>query len=183
MGCTTVWLRILNKHKGLRKLFELGNTSGVQSQYSKRIKLILALLETAGTIDEMDLPDLKLHELRGDRSGIWSVKVGGNYRITFQIDAGDIYNVDYEDYALKGDFYENTQSFTPRRNNSGILRWSFGAQLQMELSYREWAGNPFQPVFFEMLMTSLINLKNAPVVLFKLKVFHKNIMVSCWIED
>jgi hypothetical protein len=63
------------------------------------------------------------------------------------------------------------------------LRWSFGAQLQMELSYREWAGNPFQPVFFEMLMTSLINLKNAPVVLFKLKVFHKNIMVSCWIED
>ena len=128
-------LRSLNKHKGLRKLFELGNTSGVQSQYSKRIKRILALLETAGTIEDMDLPDLKLHELRGDRSGIWSVKVGGNYRITFQIDAGDIYNVDYEDYALKGDFYENTQSSTPQRNNSGILRWSFGAQLQMERSY------------------------------------------------
>jgi len=53
----------------------------------------------------MDLPDLKLHELRGDRSGIWSVKVGGIYRITFQIDAGDIYNVDYEvgfrSYSLK----------------------------------------------------------------------------------
>ena len=62
---TTVWLRSLNKHKGLRKLFELGNTSGVQSQYSKRIKRILALLETAGTIEDMDLPDLKLHELRG----------------------------------------------------------------------------------------------------------------------
>jgi len=46
------------------------NTSGVQSQYSKRIKRILALLETAGTIEDMDLPDLKLHELRGDRSGI-----------------------------------------------------------------------------------------------------------------
>ena len=144
MGYTTVWLRSLNKHKGLRKLFELGNTSGVQSQYSKRIKRILALLETAGTIEDMDLPDLKLHELRGDRSGIWSVTVGGNYRITFQIDAGDIYNVDYEDYALKGDFYENTQSSTPRRNNSGILRWSFVAQLQMERSYWEWAGNPFQ---------------------------------------
>ena len=46
------------------------NTSGVQSQYSKRIKRILALLETAGIIEDMDLPDLKLHELRGDRSGI-----------------------------------------------------------------------------------------------------------------
>ena len=46
------------------------NKSGVQSQYSKRIKRILALLETAGTIEDMDLPDLKLHGLRGDRSGI-----------------------------------------------------------------------------------------------------------------
>ena len=58
------------KHKGLRKPFELGNTNGVQSQYSKRIKRILVLLETAGSIEDMDLPDLNLHELRGDRSGI-----------------------------------------------------------------------------------------------------------------
>ena len=58
------------KHKGLRKLFELGNTRGVQSQYSKRIKRILVLLETAGSIEDMDLPDLNLNELRGDRSGI-----------------------------------------------------------------------------------------------------------------
>ena len=100
----------------------MGNTSGVQSQYSKRIKRILALLETAETIKDMDLPDLKLHELKGERSGIWSVTVSGNYRITFQIDAGDIYNVDYEDFELKVDFYENAQSSTPRRNNTGILR-------------------------------------------------------------
>ena len=59
----------------------MGNTTGVQSQNSKRIKRILALLETAGTIEDMDLPDLKLHELKGDRSGIWSVTVSGNYRI------------------------------------------------------------------------------------------------------
>ena len=52
------------KHKGLREPFEFGNTSGVQSQYSKRIKRILALLETAGTIKDMDIPDLKLHELK-----------------------------------------------------------------------------------------------------------------------
>ena len=66
------------KHKGLRKPFELGNTSGVQSQYSKRIKRILALLETAGTIKDMDLPDLKLDELKGVRIGICSVTVSGN---------------------------------------------------------------------------------------------------------
>ena len=55
----------------------------------------------------------------------------------------------------------------------------------LELSYKwsEVIGSEqeilFSLFFFEMLMTSLINLKNAPVVLFKLKVFHKNIMVSC----
>ena len=58
------------KHKGLRKPFELGNTSGIQFQYSKRIKRILVLLETVGSIEDMDLPDLNLHKLRGDRSGI-----------------------------------------------------------------------------------------------------------------
>ena len=58
------------KRKSLRKPFELGNTSGVQFQYSKRIKRILALLETVGTIEDMDLPDLKIHELRGILRGI-----------------------------------------------------------------------------------------------------------------
>ncbi len=86
------------KHKGLKKLFETGNTGGVQAEHVKRIRRILALLETAGTIKDMDLPGLNLHELKGDRKGIWSVKVSGNWRITFLIDAGDIYNVDYKDY-------------------------------------------------------------------------------------
>ncbi|QTA87986.1 Toxin-antitoxin system, antitoxin component HigB domain-containing protein [Desulfonema magnum] len=46
----------------------------------------------------MDLPGLNLHELKGKRRGTWSVKVSGNWRITFQITGGDVYNVSYEDY-------------------------------------------------------------------------------------
>ncbi len=46
----------------------------------------------------MDLPGLNLHELKGNRKGTYAVKVSGNWRVTFQIAAGDVFDVDYEDY-------------------------------------------------------------------------------------
>ena len=86
------------KHKGLRKLFESGVASGVQPQQAARLRQILALLETAETIGDMDLPGLGLHELKGPRKGTYSVKVSGNWRITFKIIGKDILDVNYEDY-------------------------------------------------------------------------------------
>ena len=86
------------KHKGLRKLFETGSLAGIQPEHESRLRRILALLETASTLQDMDLPGLGLHQLKGERKGIWSVKVSGNWRITFQIDNGEIYDVNYEDY-------------------------------------------------------------------------------------
>ena len=46
----------------------------------------------------MDLPGYKLHELKGDKKGIWSITVNGNWRITFEFINGDAYIVNYEDY-------------------------------------------------------------------------------------
>lgn len=46
----------------------------------------------------MNLPGLYLHELKGDRQGAWSVRVSGNWRVTFEFDGPDAVNVDYEDY-------------------------------------------------------------------------------------
>ena len=86
------------KHKGLKKLFGSGSDAGVQPQHETRLRNILALLETASVIDDIDLPGLDLHELKGNRKGTWAVKISGNWRITFQIDNCDIKNVDYEDY-------------------------------------------------------------------------------------
>ncbi|NVL89643.1 MAG: type II toxin-antitoxin system RelE/ParE family toxin [Desulfobacterales bacterium] len=86
------------KHKGLRRLFESGHTLGVKPQHVERLRRILALLETAETIDDMDLPGLNLHELKGKRKGIWAVKVSGNWRVTFNLKNGDVFNVNYEDY-------------------------------------------------------------------------------------
>ncbi len=86
------------RHKGLRKLFETGNTSGVRSEHVSRVKRILALLETSNSISDMNLPGLNLHELVGKRKGIWAVRVSGNWRITFEFIDGDVRLVDYEDY-------------------------------------------------------------------------------------
>jgi proteic killer suppression protein len=86
------------KHKGLKKLFEKGNSSGVSANHLKRLKLILSLLETAETVEDMDLPGLDLHELKGNRKGVISLKVSGNWRVTFKLENGDAFDVNYEDY-------------------------------------------------------------------------------------
>lgn len=86
------------KHKGLKQLFEKGTKSGVISQHISRLKLILALLETGDNTEDMDLPDLNLQEFKGKRKGTWSLKVSGNWRVTFRLEKGDVLDVNYEDY-------------------------------------------------------------------------------------
>ena len=85
-------------HKGLEKFYSTGSTAGIQTNHSKRLKLILSNLDQAESPNDMDLPGLKLHELKGDRKGIWSVKVNGNWRVTFQFKGRDAEIVNYEDY-------------------------------------------------------------------------------------
>ncbi len=86
------------KHKGLEKLFEADISSGVTQKNVTRLRRILALLETAETLDDMNLPGLKLHELKGKQKGTWSVQVTGNWRMTFKLHEGDVFEVNYEDY-------------------------------------------------------------------------------------
>ena len=85
-------------HKGLEKFYQTGSKAGIQAKHSERLRLILAQLNQAKTIQDMDIPFLKLHELKGDRKGIWSVTVQANWRITFQFHDGDAEIVNYEDY-------------------------------------------------------------------------------------
>ncbi|MDC9724730.1 MAG: type II toxin-antitoxin system RelE/ParE family toxin [Gammaproteobacteria bacterium] len=85
-------------HKGLGKFYQTGSKAGIQAKHSERLRLILAQLNQAKTIQDMDIPFLKLHELKGDRKGVWSVTVQTNWRITFRFSEGDIEIVNYEDY-------------------------------------------------------------------------------------
>ena len=86
------------KHKGLKKFFEKGNSSGVNANHLKRLRLILALIETAETTGDMDLPGLDLHALKGNRKGTSALKVSGNWRATFRLENGDAFDVNSGDY-------------------------------------------------------------------------------------
>ncbi len=86
------------RHKGLEKYFLKGTKSGIQAKHAPRLRLILGRLNAATDPKDMDLPGLKLHELRGRKKGVWSVCVSGNWRITFRFNGKDAELVDYEDY-------------------------------------------------------------------------------------
>ena len=63
-----------------------------------RIELILSVIDTASSIDEIDLPSFRLHQLSGKRKGQWAVRVRANWRITFRFEHGQADDVDYVDY-------------------------------------------------------------------------------------
>jgi len=86
------------KHKGLEKFFLSGTKVGIQAKHANRLRIVLGRLHASTTPRDIALPGLKLHELVGNRKGIWSVKVDGNWRITFEFRGKDVYVVDYEDY-------------------------------------------------------------------------------------
>ena len=85
-------------HKGLERFFKTGKSSGIQAKHAKRIRLILTNLDQADSPQDMDLPGLRLHELKGRRKNIWSVSVSGNWRVTFRSIGRDAEIVNYEDY-------------------------------------------------------------------------------------
>ena len=85
-------------HKGLEDFFYDGTTKGIQAKHANRIQLILDLLDFAETVKSMDFPGSGLHQLKGKLKGCWSVKVSGNWRITFRFEDGNAYVVNYQDY-------------------------------------------------------------------------------------
>ena len=85
-------------HKGLERFFLEGSKSGIQAKHASRLRLILGRLSTAVAPQDMNLPGLSLHQLTGDRAGTWSVKVSGNWRITFRFAGQHAEVVNYEDY-------------------------------------------------------------------------------------
>jgi len=86
------------KHKGLKNYFQTGSTSGIQQKHQRKLRMQLAAIDTAQVIDDINLPGFKLHPLKGNRDGVWSITVNGNWRITFEFIDGNAYILNYEDY-------------------------------------------------------------------------------------
>ena len=85
-------------HKGLERFYKIGKPSGIQAKHAKRLRLILTNLDQAESPQDMDMPGLRLHELKDSRKNIWSVSVGGNWRVTFRFTGRDAEIVNYEGY-------------------------------------------------------------------------------------
>jgi len=86
------------KHKGLKKFFETGSVAGINPAHRQKIRIRLAALDTAMSIEDMDLPGFRLHPLKGEKQGLWTIVISKNWRITFEFVDGNAYVVNYEDY-------------------------------------------------------------------------------------
>ena len=86
------------KHKGLRLFFENGVTSGIQVKHKNKLKIILQLLDAASKPEDLDLPGMRFHSLKGNYKGYYSVTVNGNWRIIYGFEGADAILVDYLDY-------------------------------------------------------------------------------------
>lgn len=86
------------RHKGLARLFEDDDRRKLPASQADKIARILARLNEAMTMQDMGLPGYKLHPLKGDLAGFWSVTVSGNWRIIFRFENGSAYDIDLIDY-------------------------------------------------------------------------------------
>jgi proteic killer suppression protein len=86
------------RHKGLEKLYQAGSQQRVNPDHVKRLRLILARLDASQSPQDMNLPGLGLHPLKGTYKNIWAVSVSGNWRVIFKFEAGHATDVNYPDY-------------------------------------------------------------------------------------
>jgi len=86
------------RHKGLKRLFERDDASGVRLDLLDKCRTILAQLNEAETIEDMRMTSFHLHALKGDMKGLWSVTVRANWRIVFRFADGHADAVDLVDY-------------------------------------------------------------------------------------
>ncbi|MGE0008918.1 MAG: type II toxin-antitoxin system RelE/ParE family toxin [Parvibaculaceae bacterium] len=86
------------RHKGLKLLYEKGDRRRIAAAHADKVERVLARLDAAIVPGNMDLPGFRLHPLKGDLAGFWSVSISGNWRIVFRFDGANACDVDMMDY-------------------------------------------------------------------------------------
>jgi proteic killer suppression protein len=86
------------RHRGLKHLYEHAEPRGVIAEHVVKLRDILARLDAARTVADMDIPGFRLHRLKGEMKGFWSVTVRANWRVIFRFADRDAFDVDYLDY-------------------------------------------------------------------------------------
>ena len=86
------------RHRGLQRLYEADDPSKLFAEHLQRIRLILAALDVAKKVQDLDVHTFHLHPLKGDRKGWWAVTVRANWRIVFRFENGKALDIDLVDY-------------------------------------------------------------------------------------
>jgi toxin HigB-1 len=86
------------KHAGLERFFLTGSKAGIQPAHARKLENQLLTLDEAVEPLDMNSPGWHLHQLKGDLAGHWSIRVSGNWRMTFRFEGKDAILVDYRDY-------------------------------------------------------------------------------------
>jgi proteic killer suppression protein len=86
------------RHAGIEKFYRTDSKAGIQPVHAAKLRRQLSLLDAAGSPEEMNVPGWHLHPLEGRLKGHWSVRVSGNWRLTFRFEGEDAILVDYQDY-------------------------------------------------------------------------------------
>jgi toxin HigB-1 len=86
------------RHKGLEQFYQNGEGRRLPAEMLTRIRILLNALTLAKTTEELGLASYRLHPLKGDLRGFWSITVRANWRIIFRFEGGDAFDVDFVDY-------------------------------------------------------------------------------------
>lgn len=86
------------KHKGLENFYINGNIRGIQAMHVKKLKQLLIMLDSMTATDDLKLPSLRFHQLKGNKQNLYSITVQANWRLTFEFYNENVYILDYTDY-------------------------------------------------------------------------------------
>jgi toxin HigB-1 len=86
------------RHRGIERFFKKGTKAGIQAKHAEKLRVQLFALDNSMRPQDMNAPGWRLHPLKGDLAGYWSVDVSGNWRLTFAFQGEDAILVDYQDY-------------------------------------------------------------------------------------
>lgn len=86
------------RHKGLEAFYRSGTVKGIQAAHAAKLRRILGILDVAAQPKDLNFPAFRLHPLKGELNGFWSITVNGNWRVIFRFTGTNVELVDYLDY-------------------------------------------------------------------------------------
>ena len=86
------------RHKALQRFYATGDARGINAKHAAWLRILLTAMDAASNLAMLNNPGFRLHPLKGDREGQWSVWVSGNWRLVFEFDGPNVTNVDLVDY-------------------------------------------------------------------------------------